>query len=716
MKGRFFIILIWTFILAGCKDHGWNDPNTISPAENVRFASFAQSPKTLDPATSYYVDEAVFVSQVYEPVLQYHYLKRPYELIPQTAAAMPTIEYLDQQGKLLPDNAPDKQVATTRYIIKINPGILYQPHPAFAKDKNGNYLYQNLSKSDLRHINKLSDFKNTGTRELTADDYIYEIKRLANPQVASPIYGLMSKYIVGFEDYAKSLPKNSGYIDLRQYPLAGVKSIDRYTYEITLKGKYPQFIYWLAMTFFAPIPWEADKFYAQSGMDEKTINLTWYPVGTGAYMLTENNPNKEMILTRNPNYHLELFPSEGEPGDEAFLTRAGQKLPFIDKYIFTLEKEAIPRWNKFLQGYYDVSPISSDSFEQAVKIDERGNAQLTPYMQNKGIKLTTTVSPNVFFYGFNMLDPVVGGYTERAQKLRQAIAIALNTEEFISIFMNGRGMAGQGPIPPGIFGYIGGQAGINPYVYTWQNGQAQRRSIDEAKKLLAEAGYPNGRDIKTGKPLIINYDTGLSSAAEDKSSFDWMTEQFNKINIQLNIRATQYNRYQEKIRTGNVQLFFLGWDPDYPDPENFLFLLYGPNEKIKSGGENAANYVNPEFDRLFEQMRMMPNNPARQEIINKLVTIIQKDTPWVGILYPKQFLLTQQWVGPMKLDAMGNNNLKYLWIDPKLRVEKQAEWNKPKTWPLFLILGLLLAVLLPVVIEFWKKQRRPGIKKLDTRN
>ena len=140
--------------------------------------------------------------------------------------------------------------------------------------------------------------------------------------------------------------------------------------------------------------------------------------------------------------------------------------------------------------------------------------------------------------------------------------------------------------------------------------------------------------------------------------------------------------------------------------------MYGPNSKVKNGGENAVNYANPEFDKLFEQMRNMPNSPARQALINKMVQILQYDAPWIGQFSPKDFLLRQQWVGPAKLDAMGNNTLKYQWIEPSLRVEKQAEWNKPKTWPLFLILGLLVIVLLPVAIEFWKKQHRPKIKKI----
>ena len=177
-----------------------------------------------------------------------------------------------------------------------------------------------------------------------------------------------------------------------------------------------------------------------------------------------------------------------------------ETLPFIDKVVYSLEKENIPYWNKFLQGYYDVSGVSSDSFDQAIQFGSQGEAALTPLMQQKDIQLETAVQTSTFYMGFNMLDAVVGGDSERARLLRRAISIAVDYEDYISIFANGRGIAAQGAIPPGIFGHIEGQNGINPYVYEWRDGRAQRKPVSEAKRLLAQAGYPNGRDADTGKP------------------------------------------------------------------------------------------------------------------------------------------------------------------------------------------------------------------------
>jgi ABC-type transport system substrate-binding protein len=379
------------------------------------------------------------------------------------------------------------------------------------------------------------------------------------------------------------------------------------------------------MPFFAPIPWEVDLFYSQPGMRQKNLTFDWYPVGTGPYMLTENNPNRQMVMKRNPNFHGETYPVNGEKGDDVYLEEAGKPLPFIDKVIYSLEKENIPRWHKFLQGYYDKSKITSDSFDQAIKIDEDGQPLLTPMMRAKRIRLQTSIGASVYFMAFNMFDDVIGGSSERARKLRQAIAIAVDYEEYVSIFLNGRGIAAQGPIPPGIFGYLLGKEGVNPVTHYWDNGAIKRKPLDEAKQLLTEAGYPQGRDIDTGQPLLLNYDVVSSGGPGDKARFDWYRKQFAKLGIQLNIRSTQYNRFQDKVHNGIAQVFSWGWLADYPDPENFLFLLYGPNGKVKYGGENAANYTNPRYDALFEKMKHMPNGPGRQKMINQMVALVRHE-------------------------------------------------------------------------------------------
>lgn len=704
-------------LLAACDGQTPNNPYPKRDrTANIYYSSFSERPKTLDPARSYSSNEYVFIAQILEPPLQYHYLKRPYTLVPLAAERMPKVEYFSKSNQPLSANASAKEVAYSVYTVQIKAKRYYQPHPAFAKNDKGVYYYHDLTADDLEQLNiyQLSDFRHRGTKELTAADYVYQIKRLAHPGLNSPIYGLMANHIVGFNAFHQALKKayhRGRFLDLRQFALSGVTQLDRYRYQIKIKGKYPQFMFWLAMPFFAPLPFEADYFYAQAGMKDHNITLDWYPVGTGAYQLTVNDPNRQMVMEKNPNFGGERYPTEGMPGDKAkgLLADAGLALPFVDKVIYTLEKEAVPRWNKFLQGYYDASGISSDSFDQAIHIDLSGKAQLSRFMQDKQIRLQTVVGVSDFYMGFNMLDDVVGGYSERARYLRQAIAIALDYEEFISIFLNGRGIPASGPIPPGIFGYQGGREGMNPYLYDWVDGKAKRKSLADAKALLVKAGYPNGRDIKSGKPLLLNYDVPASAGPDDKARFDWMRKQFAKIGIALNIRATQYNRFQEKMRTGNAQMFSWGWHADYPDPENFLFLLYGPNSKVTHGGENAANYENPEFDALFREMKNMDNGPARQAMINKMIAIARRDTPWVWGFHPKNFTLSQQWSRVTKPNELANNTLKYVKIDPIERAKARQAWNKPIVWPVLVFLLLLIASGIPVYLRYRRHERQSSL-------
>ncbi|MEJ2362387.1 MAG: ABC transporter substrate-binding protein [Gammaproteobacteria bacterium] len=716
-----------TMALTACGNASWNNPYPASESgKNILYAAFNERPKHLDPAQSYSANEYEFIGEIYEPVLQYSYLKRPYQLEPLTATAIPHPVYYAADGKVLPQDAPLGKIAYSLYTIHIKHGIMYQPHPAFARDAQGHFLYHHLTEAQLSNIHTLSDFAHTGTRELTAADYVYEIKRLASPRLHSPIFGLMSEYIVGLADYARTLQRayrqlgggegHPVYLDLTKYPLSGVKLLGRYTYQIKVRGKYPQLLYWLAMPFFAPVPKEADEFYSQAGLQDRNITLDWFPVGTGAYMMTENNPNRRIVLRRNPNFHDEFYPSEGAPGDAArgLLADAGKKLPFIDEAVYSLEKEDLPYWNKFLQGYYDFSGISSDNFDKAITFTQSGSAGLTRDMKKRHIHLLTAVQPSTAYLGFNMLDPVVGGYSEKQCKLRQAISIAINYEQYIAIFNNGRGIPAYSPIPPGIFGYRKGEAGINPYVYNWRDGHAVRKSIAYARKLLAEAGYPNGIDQKTGQPLLINFDTPASGSGS-KPWFDWLRKQFAKINVQLNIRDTNYNRFQDKMSKGNAQMFNWGWNADYPDPENFLFLLYGPNSEVSSQGENSANYSNPKFDRLFVQMKNMNDTPQRQAIINKMLKIAQHDAPWVWGYHPVSYTLFHQWLKNVKPNAMAQNTLKYQRVNPQERQLYRHKWNKPILWPVWLLLVILFISLVPAVITYRRKEHQAMAKRAGGR-
>jgi oligopeptide transport system substrate-binding protein len=707
--------LVVLLLVSACSDRPWNDPYPADESySNTLYSAFDERPKHLDPARSYSSNEYAILGQIYEPPLQYHYLDRPYRLTALTAEAVPRPILYGPNGQVLDDQDEADAVDFSVYEVRIRPGIRFQPHAAFARDEAGGLRYDDLSEADLNGVAEPGDFAYQGTRELLAEDYIYQIKRLAHPQLHSPIYGLMSEHIEGLSDLREQLQNAvqaqgpERWLDLREFDLRGVELIDPYTYRIRIKGKYPQFVFWLSMPFFAAMPWEVDQFYQQPVLQQKNLTLDWYPVGTGAYMLVTNNPNKQMVLDRNPEFHGATYPDSGEPRDrtQGLLDDAGEPLPFIERIVFTREKEDIPYWNKFLQGYYDSSGITSDSFDQAVNIGAGGEVALTDRMREQGIELETAVAASTYYFGFNMLDPVVGGYGERARKLRRAIAIAVDYEEYISIFLNGRGIPAQGPLPPGIFGYRQGAGGVNPYVYDWAHGETRRKPLAEAKRLLAEAGYPDGVDPQTGKPLLLYFDT-VGSGPDSKAQLAWWRKQFRKLGIALVIRNTDYNRFQDKMRKGTAQMFQWGWNADYPDPENFLFLLYGPNAKKGKGGENAANYESAEFDLLFERMKNMSNSPRRQAIIDRMLEILHRDGPWLWGLHPKQFSLHHSWYSNVKPNLFAHNTLMYRKVDPVEREAMRLAWNRPRVWPL-IVVGLLLAFFaVPAGVAYWRKEHAP---------
>lgn len=661
---------------------------------NVYYTTFSSEPETLDSGRAYGSLMYEILCQIVEPPFQYHLLKRPYELEPLTAEAVPRPE----TRKVVWQGKP---VEATVYTVRIKPGIRYQNHPCFAG----------------------------GTRELVAADYVHAIRRLADPRVQNPILPTLQQNVLGLREYCEAIEEALAAerkrraaavgplynqeqderldpirLDYAAFPFPGVREVDRYAFEVVLPHPYPQMLYWMAMPFFAPVPPEAIEHYSQRPLLERGVTFDRNPVGTGPYVLAELDPTNQIVLERNPNFREERYPDlppshplHQEMREAGMLADAGKRLPLIDRAVFRMEKEWVPRWNKFRQGYYDACGISSDVFDQAITLTSQGDAVLSDDMRGQGIRLLTSPAAVIHYFAFNMDDPVIGGYDEAKQKLRQAISIAYDVEEEIAIFLNGRATAAHSLTPPGIFGHEEGEAGMNPFVYRWDaaRGRPVRRSLDEAKRLLAEAGYPGGYG-PDGKPLEIRFTNGWAGAAS-RPRLDFVAKQFRKLGIRLVSETTDWNRFQEKVRAGNFQMIAWGWAADYPDPENFLFLLYGANSRKRGGSENNANYASPEFDRLFEQMRHMENTPERLAIIRRMNRVLQRDAPWIFGYHDIAFALVHEWYRNAHPHAMANNLLKYRRIDPELRAERRKAWNRPRWTPIVVVATVLVLAVVPAV-------------------
>jgi ABC-type oligopeptide transport system substrate-binding subunit len=465
-----------------------------------------------------------------------------------------------------------------------------------------------------------------------------------------------------------------------------------------LSAPNPQILYWFAMPFTTPMAWEAVAYY--DGKDGRP-NLSDRAVGTGVYRLALYEKQHRFVLERNDAWYGlaqgkadapgAVFPTEIDKEDieakRIDAAYAGRRLPFLDQIRFTRERESIPDFNKFLQGYYDTGGIIKESFDTVIV-----NGLLSPEMQARGMRLDKEVEPTIFYVGFNMEDPVVGAPAgEKGRKLRQAMSFVIDAEEFLRLFLNGRGVPAQSPLPPGIFGYR--EAYKNPF---------RQADNARARQLLAEAGYKNGIDPQTRAPVKLTFDTGITTA-EALLQWEFLASAWRDIGLDVEIKATTWNQYQEKIRRGAYQVFFLGWGADYPDPENFLFLLECENARSKSQGPNTANFCDEEFDRLYRTMKNLPNNEERARLIGQMLAILERERPWIELFFREAYVLRHAWMVNSKPTSI-YQTYKYKDVNPQQRAQMQAAWNAPVRWPLYLMLLAIAAAVVPAVRTYYRER------------
>lgn len=375
-------------LVSGCSKKGGVEAGTL------RYPIRAKV-KGLDPIHADDEYSGTISHAPYENLYQYHYLKRPFTLVPQLASAMPTIS---KDGKT--------------WTIPLRQGVMFHDDPSF---------------------------KATGGkgREMTADDVIYSFKRLADPQNRSPGWWVLDGKILGLNAWREAASK-AGTTDYSA-PVEGLTALDKYTLQLKLPQASYQLIYSLQMTFTSIVPREAVEQYGK-----EFIN---HAVGTGPWKLSEFNGSAKAVFVKNPTYREELYPSEGEAGDaeKGLLADSGKRLPLADKLVYTIFVEDQPMWLNFMKGTLDTTTIPKDNYAQAVGPD----GQMTPDMKAQNIVLHVTPLLDVTHESFNMDDPLVG----KNKYLRQALSLAINDKPFIETFYNGRAIPAQGPIPPGLAGY-----------------------------------------------------------------------------------------------------------------------------------------------------------------------------------------------------------------------------------------------------------------------
>jgi oligopeptide transport system substrate-binding protein len=653
-----FLLLGLAFALAGCSNNPYPTGQTSRP---ILYRALADDPKTLDPSITYTVDEASVIDNIYPSFFQYQYLKRnPFVLELSLGAEEPRRE---PYRYTVTEKGRPVQKQGESWTFRIKRGLRFQDDPCFPGGKG---------------------------REIKAADFLYSFRRMADPTVPCPVLSFFEDKILGLHEYVE---QNREGLKRRQSidftaPVAGFQldPKDPYTFRILLNQPYPQLRFLMAMHFTTPLAHEAVERYGKE--------LARHPVGCGAYIMTEYVPKQRIVLRVNPNRREEFYPSEGAPGDrEAGLLRdAGKRLPLNEAVVFNIIREGVTAWNLFLQGYQDTAGVSQQNYQQVMSRP----GQLSAEMIHRGVQLHRDASPNIYYFAFNMRDPLVGGYTPQKRKLRQAISLAVDSQAYIDLFSQGNGLPAQFLVPPSIFGYDPSYR--NPY---------RQYSVANAKQLLAEAGYPNGIDSKTGEPLTIYYDNTAVEAA-GRQQVGLITKQMDAIGVHLVGRSWRYNIWQDRVDHGQFQFIRYGWFADYPDPENFVFLLYGPNRRP---GPNSAAYDNPEYDRLFEQMRSMDDGPARLALIRRMREIAVEDCPWIFLNHDQDLLLNYDWISNVKPHPVAMDTAKYRGVDGPRRARLQAEWNRPNYWPAVALALFLVAGSIPAAATVRQRSRRRARKE-----
>ena len=624
--GKFFIyagIVVLALVLAPVVLLSLRD-KPYPPGGVVLHNSYGAKVKSIDPATCGDTTSAAVQGNVYEGLFDYHYLKRPVELIPQLAAAMPEIS----------DDG-------SRYTIRLKPGIRYARNECFGLDEGGQ----------------------PKTRTVRAEDFVLALKRIADFHIQTSLsWSFLSTRTRGLDDFRK---KSETYRkgDFSRYDLEveGLRAVDELTLEIELSAPYPQLTHILALNNYAPIPRELIDYHLCTKADgdereeipieERTPQITKHEqtVGTGPYVLTVWERGSRMVFTRNPEYKHGFYPTEGAPGDAeaGLLADAGKPIPFIDVLDYKCVMEALPGWMRFLSRQSDVSGIPREVFDGVITPDRN----LSESWKRKGIRLVTYNSPVVYWLAFNMQDPVF----KASRSLRQGLCLAFNVEDYIDVLHNGRGVRAVNILPQSFPTHAA--AGPGPYCRLDPNEAAKK--LEDAKGELGRAGL---LDSDGQIPEIV-----LDLGGRDeyfRRMGEFIKQQFEPVGLRIKIELNDWPTLQQKVHNKQTQLYTMGWHADQPDAENFLQLYYTPNiEK----GTNNSNYSNPEFDALYDRIKVMDDSPERSELYVRMVRMLGEDCPILLLSEPVAFVLVYDWVKSYKRHPFGYGMTKYTRIDANLR-------------------------------------------------
>jgi ABC-type transport system substrate-binding protein len=395
----------------------------------------------------------------------------------------------------------------------------------------------------------------------------------------------------------------------------------------------PQMIYLLAAMWTGIV--------SKDAVDYWKTEFRFHPVGTGAYAMTQYLQDERSILEANPIYRGRSDIDGNTPIPES------ERMPYVRRIEHDYFAEEVPAWVLFTQGLFDVSIIPKETFNQAI-IPSSGT--LTPQMERRGVVLEKSDEPTTEYIGFNMMDPILG----KNKPLRQAMSMAFDRQAYIANFWNGRGTPAIGPIPPGFPTYD--PSVVNPYT---------QFNLAAAKEKMKEAIKINGAPIPTLRIYMRDSDTLARQMADN------FVLNMKQIGLNIEPQFQDFARWLEMTDNRQTQLFDSGWFADYPDEQDFLQLFYGKN--APATGVNSASYVNPEFDKLYEQAAIMQDSPQRRELYLRMEKIVMEDCPWLLVAYPKDYVVQYKWISEHSIMDYGYGWAQHWKLNEAMRTKGLAE-------------------------------------------
>jgi peptide/nickel transport system substrate-binding protein len=434
-------------------------------------------------------------------------------------------------------------------------------------------------------------------RNVVAEDFAYSLGRILDPEVASPGLWLFDK------------------LDADN-PFA---VIDKHTFSITLNQAFPPFLGLLTMPYCSVVPQEVVEHY---GADFRAN-----PVGTGPFKMNFWYEGSRLSLLKNQRFFQK--------------SDSGEQLPYLDAVSVSFVRDRTTQFLDFLKGEYDMMSGLYNEYKNELLTS---NGTLSPAYADRFVLLQEPYLKTDYL-GIIVSDEEVNEDSALKNKLvRQAINAAIDRKSMVKFIKNNASTAAEsGFLPPSCLNDEADKSARIVY------------DKDKARRLLDQAGYPNGRGVE---PIVLSTTSGYVELCE------FVQHQLSQIGLNVSVDVLPTSSHREGVSQARVEFFRKSWIADYSDGENFLALFYGPNAAPR--GSNYTRFNNARYDSLYEASQQLTVLKDRQVLYREMNDIITDEAPVIPLFYDKVMRFVRKDVQGIKSNAMNQLFLKEVRIERDL--------------------------------------------------